>query len=571
MISRTIPQFWISPDQWSADSTAASAGELRGSLPWIIGIRAVLLFTGLNLAEPLGILPSTLGRFQFLPFFNIVVTILTLSYLLLWWSGKILTIQIYLQIGLDLFLTTLLVTQTHGIESPFLSLYLLLIIYCSLALGRIGGLAGAALSTNLYAGIVVAQRFGIFLPGTSELDLKYLTFRVTTHALGFFAVAFLGAYLSERLQSVQAQLQEKIYSLHQLQRLNEHIASSIRSGLITTDLEGRIALFNDTAEELTERDSEIMLGQPVQPLIGGGSWDKIKGTDMFRHLGPLRFEEWHMLPNGTRRYLGYGVSPLVDQTSRLLGYIISFQDLTALRQLEDEVRVKNQMAVVGRMAAGIAHEIRNPLTSMRGSVEIMRSRPNLSTTEERLLDIIIRESDRLNKFVEDFLQFARPASKNRAAVDLAGLLRDAVTLLRNSPEVRDKHEVVLKLVSGEIPILGNEDQLRQVFWNLAQNALRAMPAGGTLTIEARCAENGSGGQVVFQDTGIGMSEEERNLLFQPFNSSFRGGIGLGLSISFQIIEDHQGKISFESEKGCGTKVTVYIPRQPVTKSPRSNQ
>jgi len=570
-MSRTSPPFWISPDRQSADSTAADPAELRVYLLWIISIRALLLFTGLNLAEPLGILPSNFGRFQFLPFFNIVVAILTLCYLMLWWGGRILTMQIYLQIGIDLCLTTLLVTQTHGIESPFLSLYLLLIVYCSLALGRNGGLAGAALSTNLYAGIVVAQRFGIFFPGTSGLNLKYLTFRVTTHALGFFAVAFLGAYLSERLRAVQAQLQEKIYSLHQLQKLNEHIASSIRSGLITTDLEGRVALFNDMAEELTERDGATMLGQPVQPLIGEGSWAAIKGTDLFKQAGALRFEDWHVLPNGAWRYLGFGVSPLVDQSSQLLGYIISFQDLTALRQLEEEVRVKNQMAAIGRMAAGIAHEIRNPLTSMRGSVEIMRSRPNLAKTEERLLDIIIRESDRLNKFVEDFLQFARPAAKNRAAVDLAGLLRDSVTLLRNSPEVRDKHTVVLNLESGEIPIFGNEDQLRQVFWNLAQNGLRAMPAGGTLTIEARRADDGSGGQVIFQDTGVGMSEEERKLLFQPFNSSFRGGIGLGLSISFQIVEDHHGKISFESEKGSGTRVTVYIPRHPATNPPGSIQ
>ncbi len=542
----------------SAGSTATSIAELRANLPWIIGIRAVLLFTGLNLAEPLGILPNRLGRFEFLPFFNIAITCITLGYLALWWTRRALTLQAYLQIAVDLCLTTLLVTQTRGIESPFLSLYLLLIIYCSLTLGRNGGLVGAALSTILYAGIVVAHHFGIFSPGTSGVSLRYLTFRVTTHALGFFAVAFLGAYLSERLRAVQAQLQEKISSLHQLEKLNEHIAGSIRSGLITTDLEGRVAMFNDMAEELTERDSAAMLGQPIQPIIGERYWKTIRGADMFSHEGPLRFEDWFVLPSGSRRCLGFGVSPLMNQSSQMLGYIISFQDLTAFRRLQEEVRVKDQMAVIGRMAAGIAHEIRNPLTSMRGSVEIMRSRPNLSKTEERLLDIIIRESDRLNKFVEDFLQFARPVRKDRKEIDLASLVQDSVTLLKNSSEVRDKHAVILNLHARKIPIFGNEDQLRQVFWNLAQNGLRAMPAGGTLTIEAYREDDG-GGRIVFQDTGIGMSPEERKLLFQPFNSGFRGGIGLGLSISFQIIEDHNGKISFESEKGRGTRVTVTIP------------
>ncbi len=558
---RAISQAWIGPVRQTDELPPAGLGRLRTYLPWIIGIRAVLLFIGLNLAEPLGILPSRLGRFEFLPFFNIAVTSLTAAYLAFWWSGRAILLQIYLQIGMDLCLTTLLVTQTHGIESPFLSLYLLLIIYCSLTLGRIGGLAVAALITILYAGVVVAQHLGLLLPGTGALGLRYVTFRVTTHALGFFAVAFLGAYLSERLRTVEAQLQEKIYSLHQLQRINEHIASSIRSGLITTDLEGRIALFNETAEELTEREGTAMLGQSIQPLIGESAWAEIKKADLFKHAGPLRFEDWHVLESGARRFLGFGVSPLMDQSSKMLGYIISFQDLTALRRLEEELRVRNQMAAIGRMAAGIAHEIRNPLTSMRGSVEIMRSRPDLSKTDERLLDIIIRESDRLNRFVGDFLQLARPANKDREPVNLASLLQDSVTLLRNSTEVREKHKVVLDLKANDLPILGNENQLRQVFWNLAQNALRAMPGGGTLMIEARRTDEG-GGQIVFQDDGIGMDDEELKLLFQPFNSSFPGGIGLGLSISFQIIEDHNGRISVESRKGRGTRVTIHLPEHP---------
>lgn len=542
-------------------STGASLNELRAYLPWIIGVRAALLFTGLNLAEPLGILPSHLGRFEFLPLLNIAIISFTVLYLALWWTARVLLLQVYLQIAVDLGLTTLLVTQTRGIDSPFLSLYLLLIIYCSLTLGRKGGLGSAALSTILYAAIVVGHHVGFFSPGASEASLKYLTFRVTTHALGFFAVAFLGAYLSDRVRAVQAQLQEKISSLHQLKRLHEHVASSIRSGLITTDLKGRIALFNETAEELTEREGEAMIGQPIQPIIGTGVWDAISNTDLFKHEGPLRVEEWYVLPSGSRRCLGFGISPLLDPSSQLLGYIISFQDLTALRRLQQEVRAKDQMAAIGRMAAGIAHEIRNPLTSMRGSVEIMLARPELSPTEKRLLDIIMRESNRLNKFVEEFLQFARPTRHEHKEIDLASLLKDSVTLLKNSAEVREKHAVILNLDERAIPIFGNEDQLRQVFWNLAQNGLRAMPAGGTLTIGAS-GTGDHGAQVVFQDTGIGMNAEERELLFQPFNSGFRGGIGLGLSISFQIIEDHYGKIAFESEKGKGTRVTVSIPGHP---------
>jgi two-component system sensor histidine kinase PilS (NtrC family) len=248
----------------------------------------------------------------------------------------------------------------------------------------------------------------------------------------------------------------------------------------------------------------------------------------------------------------------LNQERDLIGYIVSFQDLTEIKRLEEEVRLKDRMAAIGRMAAGIAHEIRNPLAAMRGSVEILRSHLSLPGPDERLLNILIRESDRLNKFVEDFLAFAKPASCVREPLDLVSHLHDCVLLLRNSPEVRDQHVVEFRAESRQIPILGDAAKLRQVFWNLAQNAFRAMPSGGTLTITAREAAEG-GGEIKFQDTGTGMSEEQKAHLFQPFQSRFAGGTGLGLSIIFQIIEEHRGNIHFDSEEGRGTCVTLHLP------------
>jgi two-component system, NtrC family, sensor histidine kinase PilS len=210
------------------------------------------------------------------------------------------------------------------------------------------------------------------------------------------------------------------------------------------------------------------------------------------------------------------------------------------------------------MAAGIAHEIRNPLTSMRGSVEVLRSHANLPSKDERLLDILIRESDRLNKFVEDFLNFARPRQYAKHPIDLVPVLRDSVMLLRNNPEIREKHSVNLNIEAQSIRILGSADQLNQVFWNLAQNAIRAMPNGGELKISIRKSSE-SIGEILFQDNGIGMSQEQKDQIFQPFQSGFKGGLGLGLSIIFQIMEDHRGRISFESEKGKGTKICLSFP------------
>jgi two-component system, NtrC family, sensor histidine kinase PilS len=557
-LERVIPQSWLSPDISSGHFLQKREHELGRRLLWLIVVRTVILFLGLNLARPLGILPERLGTIPFVPFFNTFSVTLAFAYLALWRTGWRPMWQLYLQTAVDLGTATVLVAGTRGSESPFVSFYLLIIIYCSLTLGRNGGLIGAALSTILYAGVIGFSHVGILDPGRAPAELNTLTFRISLHALGFFSVAFLGSDLSHRLTAMQQELEQKIDSLEQLQRLTENIVSSIRSGLITTDLEGNITLFNRTAQELTEQAYAEVRDRPIGAITGEDLWSRVKGADLFRDIRPLRHEDWIALPSGSKRFLGYSVSPLLNHERNLIGYIVSFQDLTEIKRLEEEIRLKDRMAAVGQMAAGIAHEIRNPLAAMRGSVEILRSHLSLPGAEERLLDIMVRESDRLNKFVEDFLTFAKPARCAHQPLDLVPLLHDSVTLLKNSPEVREKYQVELHLKSPQIPLVGNADRLKQVFWNLAQNALRAMPAGGTLIVAARTV-SGRGCEVSFQDFGAGMTEEEKASLFQPFQPRFAGGMGLGLSIIFQIVEDHHGKIRFDSEKGRGTTVTLLFP------------
>jgi two-component system sensor histidine kinase PilS (NtrC family) len=534
--------------------------HLRGQLLWIIALRAAILLLGINLASPLGILPSEIGPFPSAALWSIVTVALTSIYLGLWWSGKLLRAQLYLQISGDLLLTTVLVAQTHGVASTFVSFYLLIIICCSMTLGRNGGMGGAALSAILYSGTIGAQYANSLASGVPGPAPSTLAFQLGIHALGFFAVAFLGGTLSQRIKVVQKELQESTDSLNQLRRLNELVVSSIRSGLATTDLQGRLLSYNTAAEDLTQRKFSQVLGLPIGEVMGADLWDLVSGADFSQDARPLRHENRVLLPNGSMRYLGYSVSPLQDERRQRLGYIVSFQDLTEIKRLEEEVRLKERMAAVGQMAAGIAHEIRNPLTSMRGSAEILGSRLNLPESERRLMDILLRESDRLNKFVEDFLNFARPrdSARQRIDIDLAGLLRDSVTLLRNSPEVKGKHAVLMSASEQEIRILANPDQLKQVFWNLTQNALRAMPHGGTLTIIARQSSDG-GTTVVFRDEGVGITGEEKGRLFQPFQAGFAGGTGLGLSIVYQIVKDHGGRIEVESERGKGTSFILYFP------------
>jgi two-component system sensor histidine kinase PilS (NtrC family) len=258
------------------------------------------------------------------------------------------------------------------------------------------------------------------------------------------------------------------------------------------------------------------------------------------------------------RFFGFAVSPLFDAENRKLGYIFSFQDLSEIVRLEKEVRFRERLSAVGRMAVTVAHEIRNPLTAIRGSVEILRSRANLTGKDERLLNILISESDRLDLFVEDFLDFARPKPKPKTVIDVIPILHDSVTLMKNNPEIKGKYSVGLDIEVPDMFILGNADQIRQVFWNVTQNAMRAMPEGGNIAIRAVITRNGAG-EVTFTDNGVGMTPEEIEQIFQPFNSGFSIGLGLGISIIFQIMDDHHGRIMFESEKGKGTKAILSFP------------
>lgn len=544
-------------------SSDAGGEEFERQMLWLIGGRAVILLLALNLAEPLGVLPSRAGSLPIPPTINLLTVILTVLYATLWWRRWRFSVLLLLQILIDLCLTTFLVSQTRGIESPFVSLYLLIIIYSSLTLGRRGATAASSLSVIFYAGLITAGHLGLVSLGSGPFQFWMLVFRIAFHAFGFIAVAYLGTYLSQRLRVVQAQLAEKIDSVRQLENLNERIISSIRSGLITTDLEGRVTLFNGAAEEMTGATAAGVIGSKLETLLGDGLWARIEQTDLMTSSRPLRHDEWISLAGKRKRCFGYSVSPLMERSSGAAGYIIAFQDLTDFKQLEEEIRLREKMSAIGRMAAGIAHEIRNPLTSIRGSADVLRSRLELPERDARLLDIMVRESDRLNKFVEEFLAFAKPGRHSREPVDLIALLKETSALIENSADFGPDHSLVLKPLSSPVTVSGNPDQLRQVFWNLAQNALRAMPDGGTLVITASAAEDGSA-NLVFQDNGIGMTPEEKEHLFQPFHSGFTKGTGLGLSIVFQILEDHRAKISYESEKGVGTCVSLsFQPDTPI--------
>jgi two-component system sensor histidine kinase PilS (NtrC family) len=255
--------------------------------------------------------------------------------------------------------------------------------------------------------------------------------------------------------------------------------------------------------------------------------------------------------------VGFAITPLRTLDQKAAGYTLIFQDLTEMKKLEAEVRLKDRMAAVGELSAGIAHEIRNPLAAIAGSVQILRNSKSLSPQEQRLMSIVLKESERLNKSIAEFLRFVRPQERHPAEFDIASTLTETLELLANSPELRADHEIRPEVDPPTFHLIGDADQIRQVFWNLARNAVQAMPDGGRLTV--RTFADGGAYHIVFADSGRGMTVTDLQGLFQPFRTSFPSGTGLGMAICYRIVQEHGGRIEVSSREGLGTAITVSLP------------
>ena len=241
------------------------------------------------------------------------------------------------------------------------------------------------------------------------------------------------------------------------------------------------------------------------------------------------------------------------------GFLITFQDVTEIKKLERDARMQQRLAAVGEMAAGMAHEIRNPLASMSGSIQILRQELPLSAEQEQLMDIVLRESERLNSTIRSFLAYARPQRFAIARFDVRRVLNDTALLLRNSAEVGEGHHIDVEVPSEALYFEADEGQIKQIVWNLATNGVRAMPRGGHLRLSALVEPSSDSIVIAVKDEGIGIPAEELDGLFQPFHGNFAKGSGLGLAIVHRIVTDYHGEIQVSSRQGGGTTVSVRLP------------
>jgi len=501
------------------------------------------------------------------PFYLLAGTtyLLSLTYGLLYRRMKDSAVFVPIQLIGDLSVVTGLVYATGGPESPFSFLYLILIITASILLFRRGGFLIATGAWLLYAVIVEAVYFKL-LPiyprgdfegaDLSERRILYLLF---SHLFSFLTVAYLTSYVSEMLRRAGEKLVAKENDLAELRAFNEDIIGSMNSGLITTTLEGGITFANRAASDITGHPTGDLRGSRIQSLLETREEFLGEVRDALEHSNRFRFEREFTPRDGNVQFLGFTASTLSNKEGVPLGFIFVFQDLTEIRALEEEVGLKKRMAALGEMAAGMAHELRNPLASISGSVQVLGRNLPPGSEQAELMEIILKESRRLDQTIRDFLLFAKPGRFAPEQVDLAEILSESLKLLKNSEEFRPTHELESQFHPERIPIEVDPNRMRQVFWNLAKNALKAMPEGGLLTVKALGEMDGQV-LVSFSDEGPGMADADIGKNFQPFHGSFPGGTGLGLSIVYRIVHEHQGRIRVKSRRGSGTEVQVLLPK-----------
>ena len=461
-------------------------------------------------------------------------------------------LQSILQIATDLLLVSLLIYVTGGVDSSLNFLYPLVIIVASILLSRRWAYVTAGVAFILYGAVLELCYFQV-IPSYSSTHpaLRTLQGIVVVNLFGYAAIAYLAGLLAAKLRQTDTRLQRTRGALENLQALSENIIRSTSNGLITTSLDGRITLVNPSAEKLLERIEAELLDQPVASLFQ----DALPQPGAQLNYGEIRF----IAPNNYRKTFRVLVSELTVPERGSVGHVYTIDDLTQLRRLEREVRMQDRLAAVGRLSAAIAHEIRNPLTSIAGSASLLSEMLDLKDEHRRLLQIVTRESERLNGIITDFLAYSRNKKYEFANVDLVPLLEDTLILLEHRFEAQNTRIKVERNYSvQQAPVLADGDRMKQVFWNFCENAVRAMKKGGTLTIGIEAF--GSDWQVTFADSGPGMSQEMVEKVFEPFQSQFEGGTGLGLAIVYQIVQAHEGKVWVRSKPGQGCTFVLRLRR-----------
>lgn len=478
-----------------------------------------------------------------------LIYLFTLVYGLMLRGGRADRIAAVVQVVGDLLIASVLVFLTGVGDSPFTFLYLLAVIGASIVLDGRGALVAAGASTLAYALLLVAVKLQWLEPplGVGELSRQRIAFLLGSNVLALLLIAVLAGYLTRQLSAAGGRLSEREADLKKLDTLQRQILACMPSGLITCDARGRVSFVNRAARSILSLEERLLPDTPLEALLPGALlWES--------HSRRRELEV--DTPAGTRT-LGLSVTGLEGSGEE--GTLVVFQDLTELRRMEEDLKRADRLAALGTLSAQLAHEIRNPLAAMRGSAQLLVQGPGADPTSAKLVEILLRESDRLSKLVEDFLRFARPPPPVKKELALEVLVAETVDMARTDPLARHAR-VEVALNPLRVPV--DADQLRQVLLNLLRNAFQAVGEEGVVRVTLEAGEDhGPVAWLRVWDSAGSIPEADLARLFEPFFSTRDGGTGLGLSTAYSIVRAHGGNIRVSSLPHDGTEFLIQLPVQ----------
>ena len=518
-------------------------------------------------------IPMTNSFYYFISLFYLV----TIVYALFLKRIRDLNQYAFFQIIIDQLFITVLIYFTGGKESFFPIAYIFSIIASSMIFYKRGALFSASLSSFLYGLLLLLQLHEWINPlgGPTLYDASQIFYSLIIYMATFYIVALLSSAVSEELKKKKKELIQKEVDYNQLETFNRNIIQSLDSGLLTVDLSGKIIFLNRTAEKILDRSGEELKDSSIDDLFPEihRVIEEVKKKALEVSSDYQRYETLLRDHDGRKIYLGFSISPLTDPEGSLIGHTLIFQDITKFKEMEEQIKRVDKMAAVGVLAAGMAHEIRNPLASLSGSIQMLKTELTLDDSQRHLMEITLRESERLNALITDFLLFAQPPQTNKVLYPIRRIIDETIDLFTHSPSSHDGIRILRPNGHEEIRTPIDPDQMRQVFWNLFINAGQAMSHGGEIQVQLGKGNAWSLSslplssqlkgmewvKISIADSGSGIAPEEKEKIFEPFFTTKENGTGLGLSIVHRIIENHNGLIKVESELGRGSTFTIFLP------------
>ncbi|GAB6270373.1 MAG TPA: hypothetical protein DDY86_00275 [Syntrophaceae bacterium] len=492
-----------------------------------------------------------------------IMYIFSIFYTLLLRKKKYFQINIYFQLAADIGLVSFLVYLTGSIGSNYSLLYTLVIIYSAIFLGRRGALIFASVCGIAYGLVLDLEYFNLIPTFYStgrdySVEVRDVFVRIIVHILSFYIVAFLASVVVEQEKKTRSLLVERESAFDQLDLLFRSIIESVDTGIMTTTLQGRIKTFNRAAETITGFQLKSVENRQIEDIFPmfASLFVKDKNT-MIKNRQEIIIKDRSGMPI----YLGCAISPLKDRNGLQIGHILIFQDMTEIKHMEENLEKSKRLALIGEMAAGLAHEMRNPLASITGSIQLLGQTENMEETDRRLMQIILRGKDRLENFVRDFLLLARPVPDAREAVNINEIAEEVMENIKMSGEWTEDIKIT-GTFSGQNQALANKEQIRQIIQNMMLNAVQSMPGKGNLSLEIQTVnleDKKDYTAIKVTDDGCGIEEKNLKNVFEPFYTTKEKGTGLGLAIVSRIVDGYGGRIKIESRIDGGTVITVWLP------------